>query len=113
MRRRSFLERIHPVNTRPDGARAPQVEQGLPGRSRDWLEPGVRRSGPGRVVRRVRPVGKEDFLDRQVKNVGDGERQGQAGVVPLGLDGVDCLAGDLAPVGQVGLAPPAGCSQLA
>lgn len=78
-----------------------------------WLEAGMRRSGAGGVVRGVRAVGQKDLLDGQAEDVGDGERQGQAGVVTLGLDGVDGLSGDVAPVGQVGLAPPACCSQFA
>lgn len=67
----------------------------------------------GGVVRRFRPVRTEDFLDGQAEDVGDGERQRQAGIVPLGFDGVDGLPGDVAPVGQVGLAPPASCTQFA
>ena len=67
----------------------------------------------GWVAHRFRPVRTEDFLDGQAEGGGDGERQGQAGIVPLGFDGVDGLPGDLAPVGQVGLAPPASCTQFA
>src|SRR5690349_2665504 len=64
------------------------------------------------VVRRGL-VRVEDLLDGEAENAGDGEGQREAGIVPSGLDGVDGLPGDLAPVGQIGLAPPACGAQFA
>ena len=47
----------------------------------------------------------EDFLDAAPEQAGDGEGQRQGRVILPGFDGVDGLAGDVEPVGQLGLAP--------
>ena len=47
----------------------------------------------------------KDIFDLEFKLPGDFEGERQAGIVAAGLDGVDGLAGNLEPVGQVGLTP--------
>ena len=55
----------------------------------------------------------ENLLDRKVEKAGDAEGERQRGIVLAGLDRVDCLARDVEPDGQLGLAPiPLGAQNL-
>ena len=47
----------------------------------------------------VAVVGFEDRLDGSCEQAGDAKCEGEAGVVPAGLEGVDGLAGNVEPVG--------------
>jgi|ERR1700683_1653466 len=47
----------------------------------------------------------EDVFDFELKLPGDFEGERQTGIVAAGLDGIDGLAGNFEPSGQIGLAP--------
>ena len=49
--------------------------------------------------------GLEDVLDASPEEACDAERQRKAGVVPLGLYGIDGLPRHAQPLGQLGLRP--------
>jgi hypothetical protein len=67
-----------------------------------------RASGARRLSRGWR---LEDRLDRQAEHFGDAEGKGEGRIIFAGLDGIDALARHAEPLGQVGLAPLAGCAQ--
>jgi hypothetical protein len=63
--------------------------------------------GFGSVSNRLVPIQHEDRFDGLPEELGDPQRQRQAGIVLLGLDGVHGLPGDSEPLREHGLRPVA------